>query len=69
MNVTAKRSFAIALAVVVTATAIAEERWTAPRTEHGQPDMQGIWFYGSSTAFERPEVLGNQKTYTAAEAE
>lgn len=69
MNVTANRLFAISLAVVVTAASIAAEPWTPPRTPHGQPDMQGVWFYGSSTTFERPEALGNQKSYTAAEAE
>ena len=39
-----------------------------PRTEYGQPDMQGVWFYGSGTPFERPESLGNQLNYTEAEA-
>lgn len=37
------------------------------RTEHGQPDMQGVWFYGSNTPFERPVALGTQQSFTEAE--
>ncbi len=40
-----------------------------PRTESGQPDLQGVWFYGTSTPFERPESLGNKKTYTPEESQ
>ena len=35
----------------------AAEDWTPRLTEHGQPDMQGIWFYGSSTPYERSLAL------------
>lgn len=34
-----------------------------PRTEFGQPDMQGIWYYGSATPMERPLELGSQQSY------
>ena len=44
------------------------DSWTAPRTEYGQPDLQGIWFYGSATPFERPIELGDQKSYSEVEA-
>ena len=47
---------------------VSAESWIMPRTEHGQPDMQGTWYYGSATPFERPAELGNQKTYTESEA-
>lgn len=47
----------------------AEEAWIEPRTEFGQPDMQGVWFYGTSTPFDRPEILGNKQSYTEAEAQ
>lgn len=46
----------------------AAENWQMPRTESGQPDMQGTWYYGSSTPFERPEKLGRKRSYTEAEA-
>jgi hypothetical protein len=39
-----------------------------PRTEEGRPNLDGIWYYGSATPFERPAELGTKKTYTEAEA-
>lgn len=39
-----------------------------PRTWHGQPDLQGIWYFGSTTPFTRPEELGEQAVYSATEA-
>ncbi len=39
-----------------------------PRTPTGQPDLQGTWFYGSATPFERPEELGLKRAYTRDEA-
>ena len=41
--------------------------WTIPRTEHGHPDLQGTWFFGSRTPLQRPANLGPQQTYGAAE--
>lgn len=38
-----------------------------PRNEFGQPDMQGIWYYGSATPMERPGGLADQQSYTLAE--
>ncbi len=29
----------------------AAEDWAIPRTEYGQPNLQGVWFYGSGTPF------------------
>ncbi len=40
-----------------------------PRTAFGQPDMQGVWFYGTSTPWERDIALGNQRSYSADEAD
>ena len=42
--------------------------WTAERTEHEQPDLQGIWYFGSNTPFERPTDLGEKQAYTTEEA-
>lgn len=39
-----------------------------PRTEHGHPDLQGTWWFGSRTPLQRPASLGQQRTYTEAEA-
>ena len=42
---------------------------TIPRTHAGQPNFDGVWYYGSATPFERPLELGTRKTYSAAEAQ
>ncbi len=59
---------AAALILFETAAGDGSDGWAMPRTEHGQPDLQGVWFYGTATPFERPEGLGTQKSYSAAEA-
>jgi len=41
--------------------------WTLPRTEHGHPDLQGIWLFGSRTPLQRPANLGMKQTYTEQE--
>ena len=41
--------------------------WTAPRTDAGYPDLQGIWANDSATPFQRPEALGNRTTLTEEE--
>lgn len=43
--------------------------WLIPRTEHGQPNLQGTWFFGSRTPLQRPKNLGEQLTYTEQEVE
>lgn len=42
--------------------------WTMPRTEYGHPNLQGMWGNRTQTPMERPEALGEQRTYTEAEA-
>ncbi|MCB1669481.1 MAG: hypothetical protein R3F41_05960 [Gammaproteobacteria bacterium] len=42
--------------------------WIMPRTEHGHPDLQGTWFFGSRTPLQRPASLGTQRTYSDQEA-
>lgn len=37
-------------------------------TEYGQPDLQGIWHYGTATPMERPESLGEKSAYSEDEA-
>lgn len=46
----------------------ADETWAVPRTEHGYPNLQGLWTNPSQTPFQRPVALGNKSTYTAIEA-
>jgi len=42
--------------------------WTAPRTQDGHPDMEGIWTNKTITPLERPAALGNKAFYTPEEA-
>ena len=41
--------------------------WTAPRTVHGQPDLQGVWANNNATPLQRPEVLGDRQYLTNEE--
>ena len=43
--------------------------YVAPRTEWGQPDLQGIWNFNSNTPMERPDRFGAQEFLTPEEAE
>jgi len=41
--------------------------WRMPRTEFGHPDLQGTWFFGSRTPFQRPADLGEKRSYSEQE--
>ncbi|MFT6092184.1 MAG: hypothetical protein ACJA2Q_000066 [Pseudohongiellaceae bacterium] len=56
------------LVMVLTASISAAEP-DLPRTEFGQPNMQGVWYYGSATPMERPVELGDQQSYSQQEGE
>ena len=45
----------------------ASSDWVMPRTEHGHPDFQGTWLFGSTTPFQRRANLGMKQTYTEEE--
>lgn len=42
--------------------------WVMPKTEYGQPDLQGEWWFGSRTPLERPTALGDKRVYSRQEA-
>jgi len=42
-------------------------RWTAPRTPDGQPDLQGVWLSKSATPLERPQALEGRSLLTDEE--
>lgn len=48
---------------------IAAESYTAPRTEWGQPDLQGVWNFSSDTPMQRPAQYGERQFLTADEIE
>src|SRR5438876_10853571 len=45
----------------------ASNKWTAPRTPDGQPDLQGVWANNNATPLERPAVLAGRSTLTDEE--
>ena len=63
-----RMSFICVLLLMSTNSFAADGNWVVPRTEYGYPDLQGLWTNPTQTPFQRPETLGNKRTYTAAEA-
>jgi hypothetical protein len=47
----------------------AADDYTVPRTEYGQPDLQGVWNFSSNTPMQRPERYGTQEFLTAQQIE
>ena len=45
----------------------AAESYQPTLNEYGQPDLQGTWFFGSTTPVNRPSALGDRATYSAEE--
>ncbi len=39
--------------------------YIVPKTEYGQPDLQGVWNFATSIPMERPTRFGNQEFLTA----
>ncbi|MDB0060919.1 hypothetical protein N9F77_01950 [Gammaproteobacteria bacterium] len=60
-------SAAIVMAAVFTVSTYAQE-WEMPRTEFGDPDLQGIWSNATQTRLERDAALGEQQAFTDEEA-
>ena len=46
---------------------LAADDYVAPRTEWGQPDLQGVWNFSSNTPMERPSRFGERQFLTAEE--
>ena len=49
-------------------SAVAPDKWTAPRTLDGQPDLQGVWSFANLTPLERPRRLAGKEFFTPEEA-
>ena len=43
--------------------------YEVPRTEYGQPDLQGVWNFSSNTPMQRPKSYGTQEFLTAEQIE
>lgn len=66
-KITFKRLAAILIAALSVASSQAQE-WQLPRTEFGDPDLQGIWSNATQTRLERDAQLGEQQAFTEEEA-
>ena len=53
-----RRSSLLLLAAVLAApaTVLAQDAWQAPRTPHGQPDLQGLWTNSTTTPSSAPRT-------------
>jgi hypothetical protein len=63
------RSLLVVVALAVTPIAVGGQRWTAPRTPWGDPDLQGYWpsVDMPGVPLERPASLGNKATLSDEE--
>ncbi len=57
------------LLFAITATAFAQTDYVLPKTEYGQPDLQGVWNFASHTPVQRAQRYGNRELLTAEEDE
>jgi hypothetical protein len=56
-------------AALIAAPALAQQPFKAPRTEHGYPDLQGVWTNATITPLLRPEQYADRRAHTSAEAQ
>ena len=61
----------VSLLAVFSGTALAQSAgaYEIPRTEHGQPDLQGVWNFSSSTPMQRAERYGTQEFLPAEQVQ
>jgi hypothetical protein len=66
-----KKKIAVSFLIVLGApvAAFAQDDYRAPRTEWGQPDLQGVWNFSSDIPMQRPAQYGTRQFLTAAEIE
>ena len=64
-----RKSFLLLLvwAAVAAHPAWAQGKYKAPRTENGQPDLQGVWNFSSDVPLERPAAFADRQTFTREE--
>ncbi len=60
--------FVLALTVVASAAG-PDARYKGPRTENGQPDLQGVWNFSSDVPLERPASAAEKTVWTREDLE
>lgn len=64
-----KKCFVICALGSLCMGALAQDDYEVPRTEWGQPDLQGVWNFSSDVPMQRPPQYGNRQFLTAEEIE
>ena len=49
---------------IFTVAALAQDSYVAPRTQWGQPDLQGVWNFSSNVPMQRPARFGDRQFMT-----
>jgi hypothetical protein len=56
-------------AVAIDKAKVIPKNYTAPKTAWGEPDLQGVWSYATTTPLQRPDALAGKETLTETEIE
>lgn len=65
----ARLTLALVAGISLSASCLAADDYQVPRTEWGQPDLQGVWNFSSDVPMQRPAQYGNRQFLTAQEIE
>ncbi len=57
----------LAVSCSISLVAIAADDYVVPRTEWGQPDLQGVWNFSSNVPMQRPARFGDRQFLTEEE--
>lgn len=57
----------LALGCMFSIVTLAADGYVVPRTEWGQPDLQGVWNFSSNTPMQRPSRYGDRQFLTPEE--
>ena len=62
-----RRNVFVLMSLAIFHVGAAAQDYENPYTEWGVPDLQGVWKHATVMPFERPEELGEKRTYTEEE--
>ena len=54
-------------AVAIDKAKVIPKNYTVPKTAWGEPDLQGVWSYATTTPLQRPDALAGKETLTQTE--
>ena len=56
-------------ATAINKAKVIPKNYTVPKTPWGEPDLQGVWSYATTTPLQRPDALAGRATLTETEIE